>query len=97
MRLLSHNKGVTRKPHRCWGCCKTFPKGTTMYRVVTKDGGLATTYWCEPCQAFVDRLAKQDPHAVQDGMMEGDVKEWMEEDARQNAIAETTSKEAGKP
>lgn len=93
MRLLSHHKGTTRKPHQCWGCCATFPKGTVMYRVVTKDGGLSTTYWCEPCQAFVDRMAKDDPLSVEDGLMKGDVKEWMEEEEERDKPKEPSDGE----
>jgi len=40
----------TRKPHKCWGCAREFPKGTMLQRIVNADGGtIYTTYWCPVC------------------------------------------------
>lgn len=85
MKLLSHRKVTTRKSHSCWGCCKTFPKGTAMFRVTTKYGGLVMTYWCGPCQAFVDFIEKEDPSLLLDGFQRGEVRDWIAEHVREGA------------
>jgi len=82
--VLSHKKITTHKPHKCWGCTKEFPKGTAMWRCVNRDGTLITTYWCEPCQAIIDRMAKDDPRTVQDGFMRGELLEYHEKESHEH-------------
>ena len=44
----------TRKPHKCWGCEETYPIGTEMECITSKDGGeFITAYWCKICQAVI--------------------------------------------
>lgn len=40
----------TRKPATCWGCRRTFPKGTTIEKHTSVDlGRISTTAWCATC------------------------------------------------
>jgi len=82
---LSHDKVRTLKPHKCWGCLSEFPAGTEMHRVVSKSGEIITTYWCSPCQDFIDEACKRDRYLADDGFERGYVKEAREEMARQLA------------
>lgn len=78
MSVLSHNEVKIRKPRKCWGCTREFPKGSDMHRVVNRDGGLVTTYWCKECQEIINQMAKDDPHVVDDGFMRGELLEHIE-------------------
>ena len=90
MSYLSHDEVCTRKPHRCWGCLVQFPRGTAMHRVVSKDDGfLMTTYWCKPCQDFIDEAVKRDPYLRDDGFELGYVAECRreaEQEARRGGV-----------
>ena len=81
MSYLSHQLVKTRKRHRCWGCVDVFPAGTMMHRMVYKDGGLVTTYCCEPCQQYVDEACKRDRYLELDGFEWGWVRESKQEAA----------------
>ena len=81
---------TTRKPHRCWGCVETFPKGTRMWRWSGKsDGALLTTHTCEPCQVVIDRACKLDRHLAEEGLDEGCVREWRHQEKMAEARLET--------
>jgi hypothetical protein len=71
------SKGVKiRKPHRCWGCMKTFSIGTIMLYQVSVDGdGLCSSYWCMDCEAI---LLKIDWNEYEDGLGFGDLRECQE-------------------
>ena len=48
---------TTRKPHRCFGCCKTIPTGSPAERDVCRsDDIMYTIYLCEDCIAFEKTL-----------------------------------------
>lgn len=81
-RVISHSQVHTRVRHSCWGCMVSFPAGTDMHRVVSKDGGLLTTYWCLPCQELLNKIAKEDPAAADDGWMRGELAEYVREENR---------------
>ena len=41
---------TTRKPHTCFGCGRSFPKGTRMEKCLVVDGGYAwSCYLCKTC------------------------------------------------
>jgi len=79
---VSAKEVKTGKPHVCWGCCETFPKGSKMHRVVTKDEGrLFTTYSCDPCQTYMNERARRDEYI--DGFPFGYVRDEKAEYSRQ--------------
>jgi len=94
--ILSHMKVVTRKQHECWGCCEVFPKGTPMHRVVNKDGRLLTTYWCVPCQDFIDEAVKRDRYLADDGFDQGWVRDTKAEIEEWEKRMNSDTKEASK-
>lgn len=52
MEILSTiNVKKTRKPHRCFGCARDIPAGSSMCKINHVDGGvISTTRWCDVCQ-----------------------------------------------
>lgn len=69
METLRHKEVKTRKEHSCWGCRELIPKGTLVTNIVNTDGGdIMTTYWCAPCQEWVDESDDDG-----DGFLEGEV------------------------
>lgn len=83
---LSNTDVVTRKPHKCHGCIKVYPRGTAMRRWTGKDGGLLTLYICRECDEWMARVQKFDRYAYEDGCTEGEIAEDRAEDARQQAM-----------
>lgn len=52
--IIRNEKVVCRKPTRCWGCMRRFPKGTTIEKTTSVDGGrILTTPWCATCLAMM--------------------------------------------
>jgi len=47
--FLRDGKVKTRKPHRCHGCQKLFPKGTMLYSQTGIEDGIYTVYICDDC------------------------------------------------
>ena len=55
MDCIAMKQVVTRKAHKCWGCGRPYPKGTSMERITNVDGGeIMTTHWCPVCSKFWD-------------------------------------------
>lgn len=76
---MSHTwveKRKTRKPHKCWGCCKDIPIGSVVEFTVTVDGSFCKAYWCDVCCAVMDELDYCDK---QDGFAFGDIKNFYPE------------------
>ena len=56
MSNVSQDIVVTRKPHKCWGCAREFPKGSKMGVLVYAEcGEIYSTYWCDTCRAYWDK------------------------------------------
>lgn len=56
MEILHWERRKTRKPHRCWGCGKTYPSGSEMIHAAYTDGGQAYgCYWCTTCEEYMRR------------------------------------------
>jgi len=54
--ILRWQERKTRKPHKCFGCYKTYPAGTKMAYAAYADGGtVQDCYWCETCQEYMRR------------------------------------------
>lgn len=48
--LLEQKTVKTRKTHICWGCGRSFPKGTELeYCKCVDSGSFSTAYWCKTC------------------------------------------------
>ena len=77
MNIIGSKIVKTRKPHKCWGCCKEFSAGTRMEVVVSVDGGhMIRAYWCEECKRVSNQLPSWD---TQDGLAFGQLAELLEE------------------
>jgi len=49
--FLTDKTVKTRKPHRCWGCGRTFPAGTELTLIEAVDfGDWYSSYWCPVCE-----------------------------------------------
>ena len=73
MEIVAEKKVKTRKSHNCWGCMGEIPPGTEIQTVTSKDGGvIATVYWGDRCQSFMDTL---DSYDRQDGFAYGELSE----------------------
>lgn len=61
MTTLRDKKVKIRKPHRCWGCAKSFESGSEMYNVVqVYDQEISSTYWCMSCLKIWNDLRYDD-------------------------------------
>ena len=69
----------TRKPHKCWGCYKTYPAGTEMVSAAYADGGsVHGCYWCETCVEYMNRYFEQGDECVRGDIYAGDPDAWKE-------------------
>jgi len=76
MDQLSLKTVKIRKPHKCWGCTKEFPIGTTMTKSVTVDQGeFSSCYWCKECENFLSTLKDWE---LEDGIAFGELKELID-------------------
>lgn len=48
----------TRKPHKCWGCLREFPKGTRMWLNVIDEKPLTAYYYCMTCDKLMQEGCK---------------------------------------
>lgn len=78
MDCISQVMVKTRKEHRCWGCGRTFPKGTKLERLTNVDGGeITTTYWCDTCRQYWTLFLNHDDEGINMGDLRAeDPKEW---------------------
>lgn len=54
MELIREKRLITKKPHKCFGCEREFPKGTEMkHQVWADDGSAYNSYLCETCCELV--------------------------------------------
>ncbi|QNO18984.1 hypothetical protein [Caproicibacterium amylolyticum] len=54
--ILHWENWTTRKPHRCFGCGKTYPAGSQMVNAAYEDdGSVDSCYWCKTCQEYMHR------------------------------------------
>lgn len=65
------NRIKTRKAHRCFGCCRDFPKGAMLTSATFKDGSIYTLYTCDVCEAVFAEWWIGDQQA---GYCEGDLR-----------------------
>ena len=47
--VIGRKMVITRKPHVCFGCGRSFPPKTKMERSAVVDCGIWTCYLCETC------------------------------------------------
>ena len=74
--IMSSENVKIRKPHKCWGCGETYPVGTKMDRVISKDGGeFSTAYWCPICIDIINEHDYND-----DEFAFGEIKHEMREE-----------------
>ncbi len=67
----------TRKPHRCFGCMKTYPKGTMMVSATNVDGGdINSCYWCNVCQEYMRRFFELGDETGEGEIFENDPENW---------------------
>jgi len=71
---------TTRKAHVCWGCTASFPPKSKLTRVISADGGkIFSTYWCAPCEKFIEEARGFDPYIGDRGFAFGYVKDMRDE------------------
>lgn len=48
---------ITRKEHKCWGCCKKFPAKTKMFlnTSITENNEILSCYFCEDCKKYIEK------------------------------------------
>lgn len=52
--IIAHKYVKTRKPHKCFGCAREFPKGSILKReAVAEDGTVFTAYMCPDCEDYL--------------------------------------------
>ena len=53
--VISHKYVKTRKPHKCFGCAREYPKGSTLNReAIEDDGTVFTAYMCPECEDYLN-------------------------------------------
>jgi hypothetical protein len=70
MKCIKDKNVITRNPHVCHGCSRSFPKGTKMKSTTTVDDILMSAYWCETC---IDVYNGMDDYLKEDGIAQGDL------------------------
>lgn len=74
MDIVSDKKVKTRKSHKCWGCTEDIPIGSTVLLITSVDDGqIASVYWCNVCEGFLNTLNSYDK---QDGFLFGELSEY---------------------
>lgn len=72
--VLTDKQVKTRKPHKCWGCLKKFPSGTTMRVVVSVDrDGINQFYFCQHCDNHSEKWSIEDWEST----FPGDIGYWV--------------------
>ena len=89
--LISEKWVKTRKPHKCFGCAKEYPKGSYMSRSsVTDCGTVWESYLCEVCQEYAaQNIDRYDSYGY--GELYGNDPEGWEE-VRETMLKEGNSK-----
>lgn len=67
-----------RKPHRCFGCNKVYPKGEVMTSAAYADcGSVFGCYWCGTCETVMNRTFEPGDEVCQYGQVrDGDPELW---------------------
>lgn len=62
-----------RKPRKCWGCMKQHEKGQLMRNSVAVDSGeIYSSYWCRPCDEYVNKFRENFDDGVSYGEFAGE-------------------------
>jgi len=89
--ILKSKDVITRKPHDCFGCNKTYSPSTSMKRQSVKDGNTVfTSYLCETCQEVIARTFEYGDEFGEGDVRNGDPEYW------EDMSRELQSKEATK-
>lgn len=52
--VIAYKYVKTRKPHKCFGCAREYPKGSILNREAVVDGGTVfTAYMCSECEDYL--------------------------------------------
>lgn len=77
MTIVAQKTVTARKPRKCWGCAREFPKGSKFSRITTADGGsIYATYWCETCNQWWAEFGYGDDEGVEFGALRDD-EDWV--------------------
>jgi len=70
MKCLTAKYVKTRKEHKCFGCMRRFPPGTSLQYITNiTDAGFFSFYMCDICLEEAETC----PEWTDEGIMEGDV------------------------
>ena len=76
MDQLSLKTVKIRKPQKCWGCTKEFPKDTELIKSVSVDQGeFSSAYWCKECNDFLNTVESWE---LEEGFLFGELLELKE-------------------
>jgi hypothetical protein len=76
---LSDKKVKIRKPQKCWGCGREFPKGSILRYIKNVDGGVfSSVYWCDTCQEYWDEYMESDDECSMGELRREDAERWEE-------------------
>jgi len=78
--ILSYSTVKTRTGHRCWGCGRQMPAGTTMEVTSgVNDGHWFRSYWCATCVAVMATWGPMDLEEIDlRDVIENDPAAWDE-------------------
>ena len=89
--LISEKRVKTRKPHRCFGCAKEYPKGSWMCRFSVADCGTVwASYKCEVCEEYEVRFLSDGDFYGYGDFYDNDPEGW--EEVRQEILKEKEKK-----
>jgi hypothetical protein len=75
--ILHWEKRKARKPHRCFGCGKTYPAGSQMVHAAYADGGsVDSCYWCVTCIEYMRRYFNPGDEIGRDEIYDNDPEGW---------------------
>lgn len=61
MEIIYSKDVITRKPHKCYYCTRTFPIKTKMQTCVSKDNGsVSKSYLCKQCMNLLSAMTDCD-------------------------------------
>ena len=77
MNFISCVSVKTRKDHYCWGCARTFPKGSLLDKLTHAIGReISSAYWCETCRDYWEKFMSGDDEIGLGALRSGDPDGW---------------------
>jgi hypothetical protein len=87
--VIAQKEVRIHKPRRCWGCARRFDVGARLARIVSVDGGKASSaYWCPVCnEAWWNAFGyRSDEDCAFGELRDNDPAEWEKVRARVEGV-----------